>query len=163
MSLSRDSALRICQVVAADTLCSALLTKPVFGAFGGWAGPIRNLLNTTVRDKTDDEVQSLSCIGVSEATTAAVERESAGRAQGGTPALPDVQRAITIRRVVHHIGTGDWEHHACKVMMTDGSEYVFDWFVTLDASNPWIYRVSDWRLDMNEIECQYFYGFRAPH
>jgi hypothetical protein len=98
----------------------------------------------------------MSCIGISEVTVAAVNKASiAGSLKTGRQAyLAEAQRAIGITRVI-----GKWEHHACKVIMADGTDYVFDWWRTLDAANPWLYRTDDWRLDQNEVPMRGFNGF----
>jgi hypothetical protein len=43
--------------------------------------------------------------------------------------------------------------------MTDGSDYVFDWYPTLDPLNPWLYETDDWRVDQNEWPFSSFTGF----
>jgi hypothetical protein len=69
-----------------------------------------------------------------------------GSAKTKKPApLPNVQNAIRCDRSID-----GWDHHATRVLMTDGSDYVFDWYKTLDASNPWIYRTEEWRKDSDD-------------
>jgi hypothetical protein len=166
--LDRATALLICQVVASDLRCKAFLCGPnnaVLQALG-WSGGVRNLMNSvgwtfgiggggsglknalsggTAADQAD--VQRVSCIGISDATTRAVSEASvSASAKTKKPApLPSVQNAIRCDRSID-----GWDHHATRVFMTDGSEYVFDWYKTLDAMNPWIYKTENWRKDSDD-------------
>lgn len=85
-------------------------------------------------------------------TTLVVNENSVAlcKAKGATPTIPDVTRAMTIDRSATKLGIS-WAHHACKVVMVDGTDYVFDWYPTLDPHNPHIYRTNDWRLDQNAV------------
>jgi len=38
------------------------------------------------------------------------------------------------------------------VWTNDGFHYVFDWWKTLDRTNPFIYRDADWLLDKNAVQ-----------
>jgi hypothetical protein len=161
MALDRTTALLICQVVAGDIQCRAILSGPnnsVLQAFG-WSGGIRNFANAaaqTFGSLDQDDVQRESCIGISEVTTNAVFAASVkGSAKTGQPApLPSVERAMEIDRSID-----GWDHHACKVVMIDGSDYVFDWWKTLDPMNPWIYRTDDWRVDGDAVPFSSFSGY----
>jgi hypothetical protein len=132
MSLDRATALAVCQVVAGDLQCKAVLSGPNNSLLQswGWSGGVRNFANATAQTfggEDQDDVQRVSCLGISAATSNAVYAASVkGSAKTGQPApLPSVERALQIGRSSDGI-LGHWEHHACKVVMMDGSDYVFD-------------------------------------
>lgn len=162
--LTRATAVRICEIVSQDPRCKAILSGPNNALLKalGWSGGVRNFMNSagwafgiggggkalwggSAADQ--DDVQRVSCIGISQATTRAVSEASvSGSAKTmKTAPLPSVQNAITCDRSID-----GWDHHATRVLMTDGSDYVFDWYKTLDPSNPWIYKTEEWRKDSDD-------------
>lgn len=161
MALDRTTAFNICQVVAGDLSCQAVLSGPNNAVLQelGWSGGLRNWINAMLQwvgYEDGDDVQRVSCIGISEATVNAVAAASVnGSATTGQPApLPSVQNAVIIDRSI-----SGYEHHACMVYMTDGSDYVFDWWRTLDPMNPWIYKTGDWRVNGDSVPFSAFSGY----
>jgi hypothetical protein len=161
--LTRSAAFRICDIVSKDVACQALLGGSKILQGSGYAGTARNTANRIavfLGDRDMADAQLAGCIGISENTTAAIYPETIDGSKSGAGYLPEIRRAITCSREPKDIFGNAWEHHACCLIMQDGSDYVFDWWKTLDTWNPWIYVTDNWRLD-NEIYVPYtmFTGF----
>ena len=56
-----------------------------------------------------------------------------------------------------------YSHFGTKVVMWDESEYVFDWFPTLEPENPIIYRSHDWVKGREGTAYEDFTGFDLPY
>jgi hypothetical protein len=161
--LTRATAIRVCRIVENDSACRQMLENP--GDLGlmnklGLAGALRNIGNafsSTFGDMTVEQMQNVSCLGISATTIHAVGAASVnGSARTGkSAALPDISSSVDITRKSTLYG----EHHACKVIMMDRSEYVFDWFPTLDAWNPYIYFAEEWRKDGDGNALAVFTGY----
>lgn len=99
-------------------------------------------------ERSDPVFQRVCCIGISEATAAAlVDARHIPR----SPSVYSVNRPDRTLGGSFHSATGVW--------LKDGSHYVFDWWKTLDPDNPYIYRYADWQLDKNPVQFVSFKGF----
>lgn len=166
MALSKDTASKIIQVIAADVECrkaiqpnptlDLLFTVPaLLFEFTQTAGSVRNIplvLKSILQNKKpedDAEMTKLLCIGIVAAT---VKPLISAVRQGK---LPGVHTAGGIPRVhwgVHHAAT--W------IRMEDDSEYVFDWHATLKVYDPAISKATDWVEARNAINYVLFSGFK---
>ena len=166
MALSKETARKIIEVVAADKECreaiqphpnlDLLVTVPsLLMEFTQTAGSVRNIplvLKNILQNKKpedDEEMTKLLCIGIVVAT---VKPLVAAVRQGK---LPGVHTANAISRVhwgVHHTAT--W------IRMKDDSEYAFDWHATLKVSDPAISKAEDWVKAQNAVNYVLFFGFK---
>ena len=100
---------------------------------------LRNPLNSTYPD-----VAPYVCHGIAKKVASTINAAVKARR------LPDVELAMQMVRVVPVIADVKYirryacTHWACRIRMTDKSEYVFDWHQTLNISNPIIYRKGSW-------------------
>lgn len=95
----------------------------------------------------DDAFRDLSCVGIAIATKAAI------MANVFNGKLPTVLASYTAERTVDgyaHKGTG--------VAMKDGTDYVFDWWPTLNLRNPLISSRAAWRVAGKSVEYTSFKG-----
>ncbi len=166
--LTRAGAHRMCELVSKDVGCQALLTAPWPPILQSWgvAGSVVNALGTVgtwVGGMDQDDLQLRSCIGISNATSAALSPETVEGSTASNGYLPEVQLAITCTRFPKDFLGNTWEHHACRIIMVDGSDYVMDWWKTLDPWNPYIYATDDWRQDnSNYFPFSSFTGVGGP-
>lgn len=117
---------------------------------------IRNPLNSTYPD-----VAPYVCHGIAKRVAATIN------AAIGARRLPDVEMAMQMVRVVPVISNRKYirkyacTHWACRVRMTDKSEYVFDWHQTLNIDNPVLYRRGSWSVAKSGAGTQFckFRGF----
>lgn len=65
--------------------------------------------------------------------------------------LPRVRSSLVLRRNV-----GGFEHKGTGVAMNDGTDYVFDWWPTLNAKNPLISAYAQWFVAGSTIEYRNF-------
>ncbi len=151
--LSTKDAQAIVNLVANDVCCRAVIKGPNNALFRytGQSGRIRNFANAVSESfglLGPEDVQRVSCIGISATTSQAVNQ--AGTRMAGIrkvkAILPNVTNAIQCSRVIN-----GWHHHGCRVVMKDGTDYVFDWWRTMDPRNPWLYKTADWREDINAV------------
>jgi hypothetical protein len=56
----------------------------------------------------------------------------------------------------------DTVHWGSNVVLNDNSEYVFDWFPTLEPENPILYRYRDWVVDRDGVDYGEFDGTLPP-
>ncbi|MBR0668950.1 hypothetical protein GXW71_31670 [Roseomonas hellenica] len=160
--LTVAAALRICQAVASDPRCRARIQnhRPLPQLSGwGMAGAARNTAMILLGRKAGTpEFDQYSCVGVTEATTEAISAASVSGAltRPGPTLLPEVRHSTGVYRVVD--GT---HHQASWVVMTDGTDYVFDWHATLELQDPLLYRTADWRRNENPVRMAAFSGFDA--
>jgi hypothetical protein len=68
--------------------------------------------------------------------------------------LPKVRSSLVVRRNVD-----GFEHKGTGVAMKDGTEYVFDWWPTLNSKNPLISPRALWAVGGSTIEFRSFKGF----
>jgi len=156
MSLTSKQAKEIVGLISNDVISRARIVGPALGGFSkfvssqGWAGPLRNsvLLYGAWMEATDPVFQRVCCIGIAEATVAALLDDN------HKPKLSFVQTVNQAGR-----SPGGSYHHATGIWMKGGSHYVFDWWKTLDPDNPFIYRYSDWLVDKNSVQFVNFKGF----
>src|ERR1700722_13782235 len=147
MTLSKQTAQQIVDVVSAAQRCREIIgiqlagMKSIFSLFGA-AGTVRNLVLLPFSEQLD----KYDCIGV---VNVSIEAINHGRAK-----IPGLKTVKLCQRVVD-----GWEHKATNVVMTDGSEYAFDWHKTLDASNPWLSPIDNWRKGQNATAFIFFNGF----
>lgn len=166
MALSKDTAGRIIEVVAADMNCRKAIepypnlgfVNPLTGLwleFTHTAGSVRNIplvlksIVTNKKPEDDPEMTRKLCLGISFATTKPLYTAIK---QGK---LPGVHTVSTIHRV--HWGV---DHDATWIRMEDGSKYVFDWHATLKIRDPAISRETDWENAGLAINYVLFSGFK---
>lgn len=152
MALTTDTADQVVEAVGNDLLsCSRIEGPTLYGIFSKLhiAGHVRNLgLILGGMDTKDSHFVRVCCIGISEATSKAIFTEI----RAGT--ITDMKTTCPVYRVVHQ-----FSHFGTRVSMKDGSDYVFDWFPTLEPWNPVIYRYLDWKRDAGGVEYEDFEGF----
>lgn len=95
----------------------------------------------------DEEFDSKICIGIAQATKAAIV---AILANGK---LPKVRGSYMAERVVD-----GYPHKATGVGMKDGTDYVFDWWPTLNVRNPLVSTLAAWRVAGKSVEYKAFKG-----
>ena len=155
MALDVETARSIVKAVRADAACRARIEGTKFSAiirfaFGGahLAGGVRNLAMILRGLGPEHQIfVHLSCVGIAMATQRVIYSEMlAGR-------LPKVQGSLIRRRRV-----SGFEHKGTGVAMKDGSDYVFDWWPTLDLENPLISTLSQWVKGGTTVELEDFKG-----
>jgi len=161
MALSRETAGKIVEVVAADANCrKAIQPKPELDflnpgtalllEFSHLAGSVRNLAMMAQGKYVGDPVfDERICSGIAVVTQNAIY---AAIKQGK---LPDVRTAGATHRVHRTV-----HHQATSIDMIDGSIYVFDWHATLKIQDPVISKLDDWRNAENAINYVMFFGFK---
>jgi len=114
-----------------------------------WAGGARNAaMILRGMGPKDDEFVRLSCVGIAEATkTVIVTNVVNGK-------LPKVRSSYTAMRTVN-----GYAHKGTNVAMRDGTEYVFDWWPTLNARNPLVSSRAEWLVAGKSVEYKAFKGF----
>ena len=156
MALSLSAPSKIVEVVRSDISSRACIEGPKFPAIvrntlerAHWSGGARNFfLVLAGMGSTDREFVRVSCVGIAEATSVAI---NAAIMKGN---LPGVRASRVAERVIdgyHHKSTG--------VAMRDGKDYVFDWWPTLNPKNPLISTEAQWRIGQGAIEYKRFRGF----
>jgi hypothetical protein len=162
MALSKETAGKIIEVVAADANCRKAI-QPIseLGYLGNpgtalllefthLAGSVRNLAMMAQGKYRGDAVfEERICSGIAVVTVNAI---FAAVKQGK---LPGVQTAGPTHRVHRTI-----EHEATAIDMVDGSIYVFDWHATLKIRDPVISKLEDWRKAENAVNYVLFSGFK---
>lgn len=153
MSLTVAAAKNVVEVVARDPVCRAVIDPPDSFKFLGRlhiAGSTRNvaLILAGVDMQKDSLAVRVKCTGIVERTTWAI---SLARVKGSVPGIRSSHGKHRICWGVHHDGT--------LVNMMDGTSYVFDWFPTLDRTNPIIYHEKAWLEDEGGVEFRDFAGF----
>jgi hypothetical protein len=155
VALDLDTARNIVNAVSADISCRGVIEGPTFPAIvtnalerWHWAGGVRNFaLILAGMGPEDAEFVRVSCVGISEVTQGVVFAETLkGK-------LPKVRTSRTTQRTVNK-----FVHHATCVSMKDGSDYVFDWWPTLNPKNPLISTYSQWVIAGTTIEHRSFRG-----
>lgn len=112
------------------------------------AGAARNLaMIFSGMGPGDEEFDSKICIGIADATQAAI------MANVLNGKLPKVQTAYRADRVVNGVA-----HKATAVWMKDATDYVFDWWPTLNSRNPLISTKAEWRVAGKSVEYKAFKG-----
>jgi hypothetical protein len=113
-----------------------------------WAGAARNLaMVLRLMGPGDEEFDSKICRGIALTTKAAI------MASVLNGKLPKVQSAYVAERVVR-----GYRHAATNIYMKDGTEYVFDWWPTLNPRNPLISSRAEWRVAGRFMEYRAFKG-----
>jgi len=113
-----------------------------------WAGGIRNAaMLLRGMGPEDAAFVRLSCVGIAQVTQAAIFSQMVGGK------LPKVRSSLVLRRNV-----GGFEHKGTGVAMKDGSDYVFDWWPTLNPNNPLISAYAQWFVAGRTIEYRNFKG-----
>ncbi|MGC4089963.1 MAG: hypothetical protein QM756_19160 [Polyangiaceae bacterium] len=157
MALDVGTARKIVELVSTDHESRAAIVGPDFPAFLSntlerlrWSGGARNLfLNQIARlEETDMTFIRVSCTGIAERTQKAIDN---GAVRG---AIPKVRDANYVSRSVN-----GFAHNATAVWMKDGNNYVFDWWPTLNPSNPIISRRTEWNVAHGGVEFRLFKGF----
>ena len=152
MPLTTDTADQVVQAVENDLVSCARIEGPtLYGVLSKLhiAGHLRNLgLIFGGMSTKDSTFVRVCCIGIAAATTKAI---FAGIMSGD---VTDAKATFQAYRIVH-----GFAHHGTGVAMKDGNDYVFDWFPTLEPSNPVIYRLADWRRDTGGVDYEDFDGF----
>jgi hypothetical protein len=115
-----------------------------------WSGGARNLFLNQIAglDEKDETFIRVSCTGIAQRTQAVV---FVGAMKGD---LPKVRSASIVSRTVN-----GFAHNATGVSMKDGCDYVFDWWPTLNPSNPIISRRVEWMVAHGGVEYRLFKGF----
>jgi hypothetical protein len=153
--LDLDTARNIVKAVSADVSCRGVIEGPDFPAIvtdalesWHWAGGVRNFaLILAGMGPEDAEFVRVSCVGIAEVTQGVVFAET----RKGK--LPKVRTSRTTQRTVN-----GFVHSATCVSMKDGTDYVFDWWPTLNPKNPLISAYPQWLIAGTTIENRYFRG-----
>jgi len=166
MTLSKMEASAIIAVVCADKACVARIahSSSQMTQLLGLSGQLRNISNIG-RDVANaiyqgklkpfesvdysQETISQMCVGISEVTTRAI-KNSMGKLK-------------FIKAVDDHGNTSNEGHYAPMVTMKDGSQYTFDWWMTLNQFNPVIWQTRTWERWPDPAvlyEGRQFYYFR---
>jgi hypothetical protein len=165
MALSKETARKIIEVVAADPSCrNSIEPFPALGIvnpgsdlllrFSHLAGSVRNIpwvAKNIIEGKTpeqDPEMTAKICVGIAFNTFEAI-RKAIGQGK-----LPEVYAAGVGQRV--HWGV---HHQATSIRTQDRSEYIFDWHATLKIHDPAISKVDDWVIAQKAINYVLFSGF----
>ena len=152
MALTTDTADQVVEAVADDLLSCSRIEGPTLGGILSAfhiAGHVRNFaLILGGMDKDDSHFVRVCCIGIAEATSKAIF--SAIRSGD----IPAAKTTCSVYRVVHQ-----FPHFGTRVSMKDGTDYVFDWFPTLEPWNPLIYQYANWKKDAGAVEYDDFEGF----
>ena len=161
MALSKETASRIIDVVAADAKCrKAIQPRPELDflnpgtglllEFSHLAGSARNLA-MILQGKYigDPDFDERICSGIAVVTQNAI---FAGIRAGKIFGVRTTGNAHRVHRTIHH--------EATSVDMTDGSIYIFDWHATLKVHDPVISRYEDWLNAQNGVNYVLFSGFR---
>lgn len=158
MALSRQTAKKIIDVVAADHTCQRIIRiepdknflLPLFPSilrFTNLAGSFRNAsMMLQLKYTGDKEFDEKICIGIRIITVAAIIK-ALGR-------LPEIHTAGQ----VHRVNWGN-HHEATWIKMKDNTEYVFDWHATLTIHDPLISRVENWVKGDIAVHFLIFRGF----
>jgi hypothetical protein len=114
-----------------------------------WAGAARNLaMVLMLKGPGDEEFDSKICRGIALTTKVAIV------ASVLNGKLPKVQSSYVAERVVK-----GYPHAATNLYMKDGTEYVFDWWPTLNPRNPLVSSLAVWRVAGKSVEYKAFKGF----
>ena len=112
------------------------------------AGAARNLaMIFSGMGPGDEEFDNKICIGIALTTKAAIV---ANVANGK---LPKVRGSYMAEREVNRTA-----HKATGVGMKDGTDYVFDWWPTLNVRNPLVSTLAEWRVAGKSVEYETFKG-----
>jgi hypothetical protein len=149
--LSQATAQKIVATVKADAESVRRIdswVKKVVPDHWGAAGGIRNLgYLLSFQDPSDPSVAAKVCYGIAMATSSRIEAS-----KGHIREIRRAGLADRAHRGVEHVGT--------LVEMHDGTTYVFDWHATLNADDPLISRVQDWKEDRNSVLYSQFRGLQ---
>lgn len=156
MALDVDTARSIVKAVSADVACRASIKGSGVAAiipyaFGRWhwAGGVRNATMIIMGlGREDDTFVRFSCTGIAQVTQRVIFSETLGGR------LPKVQSSLVRRRNVN-----GYEHKGTGVAMKDGTDYVFDWWATLNPGNPLISTLAQWVNGGATVEHDDFKGF----
>lgn len=112
------------------------------------AGPLRNAwMLAKGMDNKDDEFVELSCQGIAIVTQGVIFTHMM------SSKLPKVLASRVVRRKVN-----GFEHKGTGVSMKDGTDYVFDWWPTLNPKNPVISSYAQWFVGGSTVEFRDFKG-----
>lgn len=112
------------------------------------AGAARNLAMVLMLKGPGDEFDSKICTGIALTTKVAI------MASVLNGKLGKVLSSHVAERVVK-----DYAHKGTGIAMKDGTEYVFDWWPTLNPQNPLISLKTAWRVAGKSVEFKAFKGF----
>ncbi len=149
MALTKDQAKAITETVSKDEESKGRIQSwvAVLPDSWGWAGIIRNFgfsLAVTYTPVRYDKWDHLVCTGIAAASCNAINNSR--------PAA--IRRADSVDRLE------PFPHTATLVEMSDGSSYVFDWWVTLNVDNPMIFpSVALWMLKRGGVTLENFDGW----
>jgi len=123
---------------------------PIRSALESWhmVGAARNLaMVLLLKGPGDEEFDSKICTGIALTTkTAVVANLTNGK-------LPKVRGSYVAERMVN-----GYAHKATGVGMRDGTDYVFDWWKTLNPPNPLVSSLAAWRVAGRSVEFRAFKG-----
>lgn len=111
------------------------------------------------------EQEDFICYGISNATIDAIkaaveEAKTIARLLGDSHVKTKEDVLGSIASVSDSQWFGGFPHQATKIVMPDKSNYVFDWWRTLDPFNPLIYpSEDDFQHDTGKVEYKSFKGF----
>jgi hypothetical protein len=112
------------------------------------AGAARNLaMVLLLKGLGDKEFDEKICTGIALTTKAAIV---ANLINGK---LSKVRSSYMAERVVN-----GYAHKATGVGMRDGTDYVFDWWKTLNPLNPLVSSLAEWRVASKSVEYRAFKG-----
>lgn len=119
----------------------------------GLAGAIRNLGMATIGmdpSERDSNAYRWSCDGIAEATAIAINKAIA----------LDPKRFSDIKSAEEQARKEGYSHTGTLVNLAGGFRYVFDWWKSLDAANPHIFRYDDFMYDRGRsVPYREFTGF----
>ena len=172
MALTREQAKGIVDVVRRDPGCVRQIESWLSYAFPdgmGLTGVARNIYYSGTNllslrspfNSTYPDVAPYVCHGIAKKVAATINAAIAAKR------LPDAEMAMQMVRVIPVISNRKYirryacTHWACRVRMTDKSEYAFDWHQTLNINNPILYRKGSWASAKSGTGTQFskFYGF----
>ena len=153
MAITREQAQAIINVVAADTNCVKIINSgnPLvrWQLFGiptpGLHGQLRNMSN--IMGDIKDAIQTLNIIpGQSVEFSTQTENEMCIGIQNAvvTAFLNSKSKLPFVNKVGNHRNKASEGHYQPIFTLSDGSQYIFDWWMTLRVYNPIIWHPKDW-------------------
>jgi hypothetical protein len=103
-------------------------------------------------DASEKEFADRVCVGIADATAAAINRAIANKDRR----VRRILQATTVDRVLRSV-----VHTATRIVMNDSQEHVLDWHATLEIKNPLMFRlVSDWTKGLHGVTLEDFQGWK---
>lgn len=152
MSLSKETVRKIVRIISADRESCDRISSWISSGLAarmGYGGLVRNLVMGTVGLSPGDQSSTgyrLSCDGIADATAAAISNVIK-KSSGSDPRwcnvvkepLREVLEAKSKARSIDH----GFSHTGTAIYMKDGTQYVLDWWMSLNVEDPHIFRYDD--------------------